>query len=208
MLQRLTSVEPPAPDPRFWSEVAAAQQKRPGRGRLWLGALGLAAALGALVLVPRLMPPGPGGEVRTKGAVALGVVARRASGQVDRLAAGDRVAAGDVLRFEITHGNGGFAAVLGLDARPSVTVYAPQSGPAVQLAGGGKILLPEAIVADATPGAERIVAVVCPSALTADELTRAAEGALRAAGGRPEAVGELPLPCAQSPVVVRKAEAP
>jgi hypothetical protein len=140
--------------------------------------------------------------------LALGVVARRASGQIDRLASGDRVASGDVLRFEVTHAKGGFAAVLGLDARPSVTVYAPQSGAAVQLQGAGKTLLPEAIVADATPGSERIVALVCPSVLTSDELTRAAEGALRAAGGRPEAVGELPLPCAQSAVVVRKAEAP
>lgn len=205
-LEYLTTVVPPASDAAFMAALEKADPPPAVRRRAPWGlfaGLGLAAALGAVALVATRREPS-GGEVRTKGVLALAVVARRASGQIDWLASGDRVAAGDGLRFELSHGAGGFAMVVGLDARPSVSIYAASA----RLEGPGKTLLPEAIIADATPGAERILALLCPSAPSIEEVKRAAESALAAVGGRPEAVRDLPVPCAQSAVLVRKSEGP
>ncbi|HXI60031.1 MAG TPA: hypothetical protein VNO55_28385, partial [Polyangia bacterium] len=102
----------------------------------------------------------------------------------------------------------GFVVVLGLDQRPSVSVYAPQGQPSARLTLAGKTLLPEAVVADTTAGTERIVALSCAKAIAPDQARAVAARALAAAGGRPEKVGELPLPCRQASVLITKAPAP
>jgi hypothetical protein len=150
------------------------------------------------VLAVRLSRPD---EVRTKGGLALDLVVRRASGRIDHLASGGIVAPGETFRFELAHATGGFPMIVGLDARPSVTVYA--AGRAA-LAVAGQTLLPEAVVADDTPGVERIVALVCPTEVSSAALEAEARRALAAAGGRPADVGALALACEQASVLVEK----
>ena len=102
----------------------------------------------------------------------------------------------------------GFVVVVGLDARPSVSIYAPQGASPGRVTAAGKDLLPEAIVADETSGVERIFALSCPTAPVLDEVRAAATRALSAAGGDPEKVRALGLPCLQSSVLITKTPSP
>jgi hypothetical protein len=184
----------------------AAQAARARRRRLaWSGAVGAAAAAAVLVLVVR---PGrePEGE-RAKGAVALTLHVKRAAGAIDEVSGEGRLRAGDEMRFSLAPARPGHAVVLGLDAAPSVTVYVPAPGPAaraVAVAPPGPVVLPGSVVADATPGVERIVAVVCDEDTPPEVLRHKAEAALARAGGRPEAVASLGTGCAEGAVLVHK----
>jgi hypothetical protein len=204
-VEALERCEVPAPTAVFWADLTRARA-RPRRTSALVLALGLASAFGVVALswrVPRR--PEGGAEVRTKGALALDVVVRRASGALDHLAGGGAIAPGETFRFELAHAAGGFPVVVGLDARPAVTLYAPQGSAPLSLVGAGKTLLAEAIVADDAPGPERIIAVLCPSAMPTERVVEEARRALTAAGARPRDVEALALPCAQASVLVEKA---
>jgi hypothetical protein len=194
----------------------AARSARARRRRLaWSGAVGAAAAAAVLALVVR-PGRGPDGE-RAKGAVALtlhvkrapGAGAAGAAGAIEEVTGEGRLRAGDEVRFSLAPARPGHAVVLGLDAGPSVTVYVPAPGPAaraVAVAPPGPVVLPGSVVADATPGDEKIVAVVCDGddATLPETLRQKAEAALARAGGRPEAVASLGTGCAEGAVLVHK----
>jgi hypothetical protein len=207
------AVDPPAAS-AVWARLVdgaggisdAARRRR----RRWVGALAttFAAAAAALVLAWRLgdRPAEPDGE-RTKGAVGLTVTVKRANGDVEQVAGQGRLRAGDEMRFSLVTAAPGYAVVLGLDAAPSVSIYAP-TAPAlapIRLEGAGEVTLPGSIVADATAGVERIVALVCPTATSAEELRKRAQAALDRAHGDPERVEMLASGgCSQSVVLMRK----
>jgi hypothetical protein len=210
------AVEPP-PAPARPADIAPAPQgapalgsvgaRRPPRRRWAMAGLGAAMAAAIIVLVARPPAgPGPADGERTKGALALTVFVKRAGGAVDLVDREGELHAGDELRFALVSAAPGHAVVLGLDAAPSVTVYAPSasSAGAIPIDATGSITLPGSIVADATAGAERIVALVCATATPPDVLRARATAALAAANGRPEQVGSLGSGCRESSVLLHK----
>jgi hypothetical protein len=193
--------------PALPASVVQRARKATTRSRLW--ALPFAAALAAAVvlLLSRAgMKPEPIADsgIRTKGAIALTVIARRASGEVTRLAPGDTVLPGDALRFEVAAAQPGFVAVMGLDAKGVATIYAPASGSMQSLPGGPPVVLPDAIVTDDTLGAERIVAVFCERSMPLEELRSAGMRALSQAAADPQRVGRLDTPCAETAFEIEK----
>jgi hypothetical protein len=192
-LAAFAAVEPPA--------------QRAPRRRWALAALGAAAVAAVIALVarPHDGPASADGE-RTKGALALTVYVKRASGAIDTVDREGELHEGDELRFTLTASAPGHAVVLGLDAAPSVTVYAPSTpaAAAIPIDTAGSVALPGSIVADATVGVERIVAVVCAKETAPQALRARATAALAAANGRPEQVTALGSGCREASVLMHK----
>lgn len=141
---------------------------------------------------------------RAKGSLALGVVVRRSSGSVARLAARGQVSPGDSLRFELASADSGFLGVLGVDAAGVVTPYAPASGSLRAFAGGPPVVLEETIVADDTLGIERLVAVLCEDPVPMAELVASAQRALAASSGDPTRVANLRERCVEARFDIEK----
>jgi hypothetical protein len=173
-------------------------------------AAGLAAAgAAAAALLAWRLHGDPAGE-RAKGAVALTVHVRRGPGIIDRLNGQGEVQPGQEMRFSLATSAPGHAVVLGLDASPAVTVYAPappEERP-IAIDTPGTVTLAGSVVADRALGFERVVAVVCPSPRPVAALRRQAEIALARAGNHPEAVWLLGTGCAESSILLRKASPP
>jgi hypothetical protein len=180
-------------------------------------------ALAVLVVARQRARPGasPGEWTApdpTKGGLALTVHVRRhaAAGglppSIEPVNGTGRLHSGEEMRFSIAVGTPGFAVVLGLDARPSVSIYVPAAAPApvapVSIGPTPSASLPGSVIADATEGFERIVAVVCPTAISPETLRAKAEVALAEAGGRPERVASLGTGCSESAVLFRKMPPP
>ena len=208
------------PEPRP-GDAAASGDGRPGAGArapaLSTGAAGDRGrdrGAAAAFLIAWGLPGGDPRETadgRTKGALALTVHVKRAggpAGTVDEVNAEGRLHAGDELRFTLVAAKPGHAVVLGLDAAPSVTVYAPAptGAPAapVRVDAAGMVTLPGSVVADDAAGFERIVAVVCDKGTPPETLRRQAEAALTLADGRPERVTSLGTGCLETSVLFRK----
>lgn len=219
-LAAFAAVLPPDPA-RILPRVAAAgagAAARPARRRFAAvsAAVAFAAAAAiALVVWPGRGPtPGEGGETeRTKGTVALTVYVKRAGGNagtIDTIAREGTLHPGDEMRFAFASARPGYVVVLGIDAAPSVTIYAPAAPGlgAIRVAGTGDAALPGSIVADATPGTERIVALLCATEPDREALRARAAAALTAAGGKPDRVSALGTGCLESSVLVRKEPAP
>ena len=149
---------------------------------------------------------------RTKGALALTVHVKRPpvdgrTPTVEAVNGEGTLRAGEELRFTVAAARPGFAVVLGLDAAPSVTVYVPAAGSTARptpIEATRPVTLPGSVIADGTPGFERIVAVVCPTETSPETLRQKAQAALARAGGRPEAVTSLGTGCGESAVLLRK----
>jgi hypothetical protein len=133
--------------------------------RSWLrwfvpaGALAAAAAV-ILVVVKRGDDPGrPPDELSVKGD-DISLVVHLASGETSkRLASGDKVHAGDRIRFELGGVKPGFVAVIGIDGSGQPTIYHPDGGAQPTAFDPASRLVPGAIELDATPGSERFFAV-------------------------------------------------
>jgi hypothetical protein len=183
------------PDPEAWrkllAETPASPAPRRARARVRIAAIaGFAAAAAAILLTWNLgRPPAPGDidGNRVKGALVLTIHVKRPDGAVDRIAGEGTIRPGDELRFDVTAAGGGQVVVVGLDAAPSVTIYVP----AAAVPAATPSLLPGSIVADATPGFERVFAVACPAAPPLEVVRQLATAALARAGGHPEAVTSL-----------------
>lgn len=216
--QRLTTrrADPAlAPDPQLLrpllSQTAAAHRRKRRRHMTGVGAaIGVAAVASLVLWAHRQGSNEQSDGNRTKGALALTVFVKRAnSGSqpvIDQVIGQGALHGGDEMRFSVTAARPGFLAVFGLDEAPSVTTYVPAPGASrpAHIAATGPVTLPGSVIADETAGAERIVAIVCPTETAPDELKRKAEAALAAAGNHPEKVSTLGSGCQEGSVLLHK----
>ncbi len=183
--------------------------------RRWVGlagAFGSAAVAGLVLWGHRAGSPDETSGSRDKGALTLTVHVKRASADgrtatVEAVNGEGTLRAGEEMRFTVASARPGFAVVLGLDAAPSVTIYAPAARSAARpmpIEGTRLVTLPGSVIADETLGFERIVAVVCPTEPSPETLREKAQAALATAGGRPESVTSLGTGCVESSVLLRK----
>jgi hypothetical protein len=174
---------PPRSEPVTASRRELARRAAP-RAHWLVGASALAAAAAIALAVgkPGPIPPSSSGDpagsaTRTKGGVAsLGWVVRRG----EHVFAGrseETLRAGDAVRFTISAREPVYVAVLGLDAGGQLSVYHPDGERLSKVEAGRDQLLPTAIELDATPGAERLYGVFCPSAVLLSGVRAAIERA-------------------------------
>ncbi|HEX4462165.1 MAG TPA: hypothetical protein VIA18_29515, partial [Polyangia bacterium] len=125
------------------------------------------------------------------------------------LAPGGRVHPGDAVRFVLSTGHDGEVVVLGLDAAGKVSVYVADGERGLHVPSGARQPMPGSIVLDATPGAERVVALLCPREQSVAEAVDVARARLTEAARDPHRTGELHLPgCAESDWMMEKTSGP
>ncbi len=120
---------------------------------------------------------------------------------------GEPLHPGDQLQFRYNGSQGGYLAILAVDARSEISVYYPTGPQAARVDGGREIDLAQAVELDGTLGPERIVAVRCDQPLGVAEAVAAARRAMTAAveqGRPPTDLPPLGLPCAESRVDIVK----
>jgi hypothetical protein len=216
-LSAFSAVEPPPAEtmlPRVMRVVTRTPRTTRWRVAVALMTTGAAAAAVFAVMLRPRFGPGGGSEERTKGGLALTVVVKRAGGAIETVTGNGTLHPGDEMRFSLAIAQPGYAVVLGIDAAPSVTIYAPYvNAPGVPMGvaaqpirvdSAGTMLLPGSIVADEAVGTERVVAVLCASATSPDALRARALSVLIAAAGAPERVSSLGSGCLESWVSMHK----
>ena len=182
----------------------------PLRRRLWLAtALPLmAAAAIILLLLPRLLR-GPTPDTREKGAatLALDVVVRHADGTVEPLDPSGRVKPGDAVRFLVSTPRAGHLVILGLDTAGTVSVYVADGNDPHRIGSGARQAMPGSIVLDATPGAERLVALECDARFAVADAVDAGRRSLERAEKDPRRVTALGLPgCMETTLTMDKSQ--
>lgn len=184
-LPRLRERLEPQPHRRWWMLLAPA--------------LAVAASIATFVLV---RPSGPTSEplYGVKGGAVLRVHARH-GGAVFQAKDGERLSAGDALRFTVVPAGLPYLLVISVDGSGAVSVYHPASGTqsaALPDAGQAPVELPGSIVLDAAPGPERIWALFSREPLRREDV----EPVLRTLAAKgPDAVRAtrvLPVPAAQA----------
>ena len=131
--------------------------------RRWVRVAAAAAGLAAAASVLLLVRPGP--TERSKGnGFALGMYVQH-GGEVRRAGPGEPVAPGDAVRFAVTAPEGGYLAVLSLDPAGHASIYYPPASRAAPVAAGSDQPLPLGTRLDQTRGEERIVGLLCSSAV-------------------------------------------
>jgi hypothetical protein len=157
---------------------------------------------------PRLMPTAAerSGDERLKGErLTLGVYVRRGDGEVVVASSPAEVAPRDHIRFEVITTRPGHLCIVGVDGAGAVTAYVAD-GERLRAVGRGRQVIDGSIELDDTPGAERLIAVLCSDERPTRDVLEAARAALRQAGGDPRAIGTLPLSsCTQATFLLRKA---
>lgn len=161
---RLPEVEPRT------APVPPVRASRPFAGRA-VAAFGLLAAAGVLFVVSR---PAQDGE-RTKGPQVELAMFVQHEGRVRRALPGEVVAAGDTVRFALTSPASGFGAVLSLDPRGRAFVYYPIGSKAAGLQAGREVALPLGTRLDDSVGTERLLGLVCSSAVELEPVRAALE---------------------------------
>jgi hypothetical protein len=188
--------------PRTWS-------RRPRRQTVVAGGVAaMAAALIFVLVVGRGGDALPVGALRSKGSLALGIVARHGSGAEERLGGGAAAAPGDVIRFELVSDTPGFPVVLGLDSRRVVSLYYPQTGGGPARLPAGRSLLPVAVSLDDAPGSERIFALVCPEPPVPEDLRAEVARRFVASGLTPDQTTSLATSCTEASLLLRKTTPP
>jgi hypothetical protein len=165
-----------------------------------------AAAALLLFFLPRLFHPS--GE-REKGmsTLALDVVVRHADGHVEALEPNGRVRPGDAIRFVVTTPRAGHLVILGLDTAGKVSVYVADGDEPHPIDRGAKQAMPGSIVLDATPGAERLVALECDARFTVANVVDAGRRSLENAARDPRRVAALDVPgCLQAALTMDKSQ--
>ena len=181
----------------------------PLKRRVWLSAmLPLVAAAAILLLfLPRLLKPSTGEREKGSSPLLLDVVVRHTEGHVEALAADGRVRAGDAIRFLVTTPRAGHLVILGLDAAGKVSVYVADGDDAHPVAQGPKQPMPGSIVLDATPGAERLVALECEARFPVATAVDAGRRSLARAARDPRRAGALGLPgCQEAALTMDKSQ--
>ncbi len=161
---------------------------RAHRRRAAYASAGILLAAAALLLV-WTRGDRPSAGLRAKGGLSLDVAVKRQDGRVEEVLPGDRLAAGDAIRFRIASAHGGLLAIIGLDAAGKISPYVAPT----DIAAGRGDWLDGAIELDDAPRSERIVAILCRRPVRLAEVMAAGRRALAAAHGDPQAVGALDL---------------
>lgn len=180
----------------------AAVESRHVRRKPWHRFVPLLFAIPALAALALVVVNRPFSQVdeptyQSKGAGSLKAFGRRGE-RVFPVEDGARLTVGDQLRFEVQTDGARFVAIGSVDGSGRATLYYPSTR--VDAPG----LLPDSILLDATPGPERIFAVFSESRLETDRLERslATLGARGADAIRHTRL--LPLPFAQSSLLIEK----
>ena len=163
--RRMSKLEPP---------------RKLGWWRWLIGAGALASAAAAIVLWVRKPSTPKDDDIITKGD-DVSLVVHSESG---RLASGDTIQPGDLLRFEVLARKPGFVAIVGVDGSGASTVYFPFGGTTSATFDPTKTLLPGAIKIDATPGDERFYAFYAEQAFAIDTVLPAIRGGTLPSGIR------------------------
>ena len=204
-LRRARDVDAPVLD----AIRARAERVVPLGRRLWLSTMLplLAAAAIVLVFAPRLWKPRPGVREKGSAALALDVVVRHADGRVEALAQDGHVRPGEAIRFLVTTGHAGQLVILGLDAAGKVSVYVADGDAPHPIDRGQKQAMPGSIILDATPGAERLVALECQDRFAVASAVDAGHRSLARAENDPRRAGALGLPgCQEAALTMDKSQ--
>lgn len=148
-------------------------QEQPRRAGWWrwpaLLVPALAAGLAALWLLqppvdpPDVNPPDGDPPYTIKGSDVVLVLHRRAGEGSAPVTPAQLLAPGDAIRFELKAPAPGFVAVLGKDARGTISVYYPFGGTTAEAYDTGQPLLSGAIALDDTLGREDLYALYAKS---------------------------------------------
>ncbi len=114
----------------------------------------LAATVAAVLLLIRREKPADDPDLMIKGD-AISLVIHTPSRQ---LATGDKVLAGERIRFEVVAPKRGYVVIVGVDGSGKSTVYHPYGGTEAAPFDPASSILPGAIQLDATPGDEQFYA--------------------------------------------------
>jgi hypothetical protein len=156
-----------------------ARRSRPRRGgrtyAVLVASLALAAAV-ALVVRTRHEPEGARAELetRSKGGARLSFHVKRRD-RIFEGADGERVKAGDQLRFRVANASQRHVAVFSRDGSGAATVYYPPQSRSRALGPASETALDAAVQLDATPGEETLVGVFCDSEFELEPLRVALE---------------------------------
>lgn len=185
-----------------------AQRRRRPFARVAAVAGGFGAlAAGVLVAVLAIGPePSKAPAVRTKGSLALDVVAKKHDGSVEQILPGSRLSPGEAIRFKISTQAEGYLTIAALDSAPAVSIYHPGPGGQTKVGPGQHQLLDGSITLDRTLGPERIVAFLCEEPVSQEQIVGALNAALEEAGGDPRRVDRLPIDCGQTAFLYEKIE--
>jgi len=187
------------------------------------GAFALAAAAALLLVVrPATLSPAPGegagdatpaagvgatersASTRLKGsALALDLFVRRGDGPAEPVFGDVPLRAVDAIRFRVRAPEDGYLAVIGLDGEGKVSRYAPSGGAAAEPFAAGERALDGSVILDDAPGEEKVFALLCPDAASAETSVAAARATLAAAGAQSR-VARLPGACQQAAASFRK----
>jgi hypothetical protein len=181
----------------------------PLKRRIWLSAMLplVAAAAILLFLLPRFLHPTLGEREKGSSALALDVVVKHANGRVEALGADGRVRAGDAIRFLVSTPRAGHLVILGLDAAGHVSVYVADGDDAHKIDRGQKQAMPGSIILDATPGAERLVALECEARFPVAQAVDAGRRSLDRAAQDPRRAEALGLPgCVETALTMDKSQ--
>jgi hypothetical protein len=176
------------PPELFLRHVAARGERDRGpwlRRLAWL--LPAAAALAAVPFLATRIPEGDG--VRERGAAFTVLRRRPGEERAERLAPDARVRAGESLRFAYDAPSDGQLLVLERDGTGATTVFFPWGGARSAPVAKGRAVLDGAVVLDAAPGPEQLVAVFSAEPLDAAALLAALGGADQADAVRRSCAG-------------------
>lgn len=161
---------PPPPQPAI---TAIGHEPRHERRRVpWVAAgASLLAVAAALVLVVR---PAGNETTRTKGGAHVAFFVKRGE-RVFEGSSGERLQAGDRLRFTVTLQRAQHLAIFSRDARGVASVYYPAGSATRVLPAGRDIALDSSVELDATLGDERLYALFCDDAIAVEAIRAALE---------------------------------
>jgi len=164
---------------RFEREVfpqtrAAVMQRRTPWRRWWpaFPALGIAAAAAAAWLV--ILTPQPVPEILTKGDTTLAIFVARDKNVLSVSDGKTRLRPGDRIRFVLQPAGQRYGVIASLDGAGRSTVYHPFGGhDSAELGAGPRVEIPGSIVLDASPGPERVFAVLAPHPFSTAQVVEA-----------------------------------
>ncbi|MGN6111099.1 MAG: hypothetical protein ACTHU0_38735 [Kofleriaceae bacterium] len=148
---------------------------RPRRSWWLFGPAVLAGALAVLALVwwsRRAPSPGDDDDLRIKGSLTFQVFASQGT-EVIPVREGTRLRPGDRIRFVVGSGGPRYVMVASIDGAGHPSIYYPPEGARSGDATSKPSELPGSIVLDASPGPERLFALVSTEPLEASVVTRA-----------------------------------